>query len=77
MGVRPQPLGLAEHEGLELLEEHTVVGEAVLHPVRIAEGQMPLEEEAVATRERAGRSSGMLGDELAPGGLRAVAADGP
>src|SRR4029450_230071 len=77
MGVRPQPLGLAEHEGLELLEEHALVVEEVLHPVRVAEGQMALEEQAVETRERARRGGGMLGAELPHGSLLAVAADGP
>ena len=64
VGVRPQPLRLSEHEGLELLEEHALVVEEVLHPVRVAEGQMALEEQAVETRERAGRGGGVLGDEL-------------
>lgn len=40
---------LPEHEGLELFEEIPVVVEEVLHPVRVAEGQMTLEEQAVET----------------------------
>ena len=41
-----EPLRLPEHEGLKLLEEHALVVEEILHPVRIAEGQMALEEQA-------------------------------
>ena len=77
MGVQPEPLGLPEHEGLELLEEDALVVEEVLHAVRVAEGQMALEQQAVETRERASRGSGMLGDEPPHGSLPAVAADGP
>ena len=47
--------------------------EEVLHPVRVAEGQMALEEQAVETRQRAGRGRGMLGEELPHGVLRLVA----
>jgi hypothetical protein len=77
VGVRPQPIRLSEHEGLELLEEHALVVEEVLHPVRVAEGQMARGEQAVETRERAGRGGGMLGDELPHGSLIGVAVDGP
>ena len=76
VGVRPEPLRLPEHEGLKLLEEHALVVEEILHPVRIAEGQMALEEQAVETRERAGRGGGVLGEKLPHGSLPAVAVDG-
>jgi hypothetical protein len=65
--MRPQPFCLLEHEALELLEEHAVVVEEFLHRVRVAEGEMALEEDAVETGDRPGRRSGVLGEELPHG----------
>ena len=75
MGVRPEPLGLSEHEGVELLEEDPLVVKEVLHPVRVAEGEMALEEQAIEARQGAGRQRRVLGDELPHEHLRPVASD--
>jgi hypothetical protein len=67
VGVRPQPFRLLKHEALQLFEEHALALEQLFHGVWVAEWEVALEEDAFETRERPGRRSGVLGNELPHG----------
>jgi hypothetical protein len=68
-----EALGLLEDESLQVLEQDAAVAEELLHRVRVAERQVPFEQEPIEARERSGRRSHVLREKPPHGALRLVA----